>query len=156
MAVGDYTRWRADQARGYMERIRSTVISVDCRREEIERLSSKLLPAAIAYTEGQSGSVYGDAVPDGIAALDDAISRYRKELGRFVHEIDVARDAVEHVAVPERREMLRLRYLYDMPLRDVCERLGYSYEGGRTLCTYALADLWEHIPDEWRFEHPAL
>lgn len=156
MTIRDYTRWRADQARGYMECIRSTVVSVDCRREEIERLTSKLLPAAVDYTGGPSGSVYGDAVPDGIAALDEAISRYRADLGRFVREIDAAREAVEQVAVPERREMLRLRYLCDMPLRDVCERLGYSYEGGRTLCTYALADLWEHIPDEWRFEPTAL
>ena len=154
MAVDEMTRWRADQARAYMEHVRSISISMECRREEIERLRSKQLPAAVVCTEGAQGSVYGDAVPDGIIALDEAIRAYCTDLVGFVDEMKVAHDAVAKIKCHERREMLRLRYLCGMSLRQACESLGYSYAGGKDMCIHALADLWESMPMEWRFDTP--
>lgn len=154
MAVDEVSRWHADQARAYMEHVRSVCVSVECRREEIARLKSKQLPSAIVCTEGMPGSVYGDAVPDGVIALQEAIREYCADLAAFVDEMKRAHDAISRVDCVERREMLRLRYLCGYSLRQACEALGYTYSGGKDLCINALADLWEHMPVEWRFDTP--
>lgn len=154
MAVDEMTRWRADQARGYMEHVRSISISMECRREEIERMRSKQLPAAVVCTEGTQGSVYGDAVPDGIIALDEAICAYCSDLVGFVDEMKRAHDAISRVDCVERREILRLRYLCGMSLREASERMRYEYQSSKRLCMLALADVWEFIPLEWRDRVP--
>lgn len=148
-------RWRADRARDYLEHVRGLSRSLESRQQEIEALHSKMLPQGIVYS-GMPGSpnAYGDAVPDGIARLQELIASYCDELAECIAEVERAHRIVESLPTNEQRDILRMKYLLGYSWERVAVNVGYSRRTTIRRANRSLCELFCMLPREWRLEIP--
>lgn len=148
-------RWRADRARDYLEHVRGLSRSLESRQQEIEALRSKMLPQGIVYG-GMPGSpnAYGDAIPDGIARLQELIASYCEELAACIAEVERAHRIVESLPTNEQRDILRMKYLLGYSWECVAVNVGYSRRTTIRRANRALCELFGMLPREWRLEIP--
>lgn len=147
----EYRRWRAEQSRAWLSHIRSLNRSLDSRRDEIEMMRSKMLPQAVSYTGmPTSPNAYGDAIPDAIAAMQELIESYVTELTAYVDEVRYAHRVIDSLSREEYSTVLRGHYLNGKTWEQVALDTGYSYDYTVRLAQYALAELWDMVPHEWR------
>lgn len=148
-------RWRADRARDYLEHVRGLSRSLESRQQEIEALRSKMLPQGIVYS-GMPGSpnAYGDAIPDGIARLQELIASYCDELAACIEEVERAHRLVESLPTNEQRDILRMKYLLGYSWERVAVNVGYSRRTTIRRANRALCELFYTLPREWRLEIP--
>lgn len=148
-------RWRADRARDYLEHVRGLSRSLESRQQEIEALRSMLLPQGTVYT-GMPGSpnAYGDAIPDGIARLQELVESYCGELAECIAEVERAHRIIGELPDGRHGEILRLHYLCGRTWEQCAVSIGYSWSQTQRLRVEALRGLFDKLPPEWRVDLP--
>lgn len=147
----EFEQLKADEARAYLRHVRDLGMRVRGLQASIEDARSRLLPAGIAYDKGGGGSgCYADAMPDGVAKVQELIADYAAELAALVDEQRRARECIAKVGNAMWRETLEGYYLRGERMELIAVRLGYSYESVKKFHRHGLAEVWAHMPAEWR------
>lgn len=147
----EFEQLKADEARAYLRHVRDLGMRVRGLQAGIEDARSRLLPAGVAYDKGGGGSgCYADALPDGVAKVQELVADYAAELAALVDEQRRARECIAKVGNAMWRETLEGYYLRGERMELIAVRLGYSYESVKKFHRHGLAEVWAHMPAEWR------
>ena len=152
----EHEDYLADQSRRYLEHVRRLVARKDVWALTIEQ-DEALLDGlkGIDYTrEKVDGGGYVDRVADILDRLEANRAQHRANMAELV---DVVEDAQRRIGLlsPAHARLLMLRYVSDMPWRDVAERMLYSEDYCRKeLQTAALVEMHAHLPNDWRDPEP--
>lgn len=147
----EFEQLKADEARAYLRHVRDLGMRVRGLQASIDDARSRLLPAGIAYDKGGGGSgCYADAIPDGVAKVQELVADYATELAALVDEQRAARECIAKVRDHRCREALEGYYIRCETYVDIAVRLHYSTDSVRRYKRMGLAEVWEHMPAEWR------
>lgn len=147
----EFERMKADEARAWLRHVRDLGMRVRGLQASIDDARSRLLPAGVAYDKNGGGSgCYADAMPDGVAKVQELIADYATELAALVDEQRVARECIAKVGNAMWRETLEGYYLRGECLELIAVNLGYSYESVKKYHRRGLAEVWAYMPSEWR------
>ena len=152
----EHEDYLADQSRMYLEHVRRLVSRKDVWALTIEQ-DEALLDGlkGIDYTrEKVDGGGYVDKVADILDRLEANRAQHRANMAELV---DVVEDAQMRIGClsPTHARLLMLRYVSDMPWRDVAERMLYSEAYCKQeLHQAALVEMHGQLPTEWRNPEP--
>lgn len=147
----EFEQLKADEARAYLRHVRDLGMRVRGLQASIDDARSRLLPAGIAYDKGGGGGgCYADAIPDGVAKVQELVADYATELAGLVDEQRAARECIAKVRDMRRRETLEGFYLRGESFEMIAVKLDYSYESVRLFHRLGLAEVWAYMPAEWR------
>lgn len=147
----EFEQLKADEARAYLRHVRDLGMRVRGLQASIDDARSRLLPAGIAYDKGAGGSgCYADAIPDGVAKVQELVADYATELAALVDEQRAARECIAKVGNALWRETLESYYLRGECMELIAVKLDYSYESVRLFHRQGLAEVWAYMPAEWR------
>lgn len=151
------TEFMAYAARRYMEYIDERRKKKDYMREEVDRLRDDLTGLkGVTYSDMPGNpNAYGDAIPDGLARLHDAIATYASELDAWVDESIEAHNAIWSIKDGRYATLLDGRYVLGKSWEQIAVDMNYSYEYVRKeLHEQALVCLYSVMPEEWRRDFP--
>lgn len=150
--MDETTRYRADEAHAYLERVRQ--MGDDCAgmREQVEDAKARLYEVRGIDYARQPGSPNAnvDAIPNAVASVQDAVAAYIEKLAEFEDERRLASMAVDRLADPSEARVLRLRYLLGWKWERICYEMGYSWQGMMSLRLRALSSFYDVIPHRHR------
>lgn len=146
----EFEQLKADEARAYLRHVRDLGMRVRGLQASIDDARSRLLPAGVAYDEGGGSGCYADAIPDGVAKVQELVADYATELAALVDEQSAARECIAKVSDMRRRETLEGFYLRGESFEMIAVKLDYSYESVRLFHRLGLAEVWAYMPAEWR------
>ena len=152
----EHDDYLADQSRRYLEHVRRLVARKDVWALTIEQ-DEALLDGlrGIDYTrEKVDGGGYVDRVAD---ILDRLEANRAQHMANMSELVDVVEDAQRRIGMlsPTHARLLMLRYVSDMPWRDVAERMLYNEDYCRKeLHDAALLEMHAHLPNGWRDPEP--
>lgn len=147
----EFEQLKADEARAYLRHVRDLGMRVRGLQASIDDARSRLLPAGIAYDKGGGGGgCYADAIPDGVAKVQELVADYATELAGLVDEQRQARECIAKVGNALWRETLESYYLRGECMELIAVKLGYSYESVKKYHRHGLAEVWGYMPAEWR------
>lgn len=147
----EFEQMKADEARAYLRHVRDLGMRVRGLQASIDDARSRLLPAGVAYDKNGGGSgCYPDAIPDGVAKVQELVADYATELAALVDEQRAARECIAKVSDMRRRETLEGFYLRGESFEMIAVKLDYSYESVRLFHRLGLAEVWAYMPAEWR------
>lgn len=148
----ELTRYRADQAHAYLERIRR--MGEDCAglRQMVDDARDRASGLkGIDYSAVRvSSSSDGDQMVNAVEFIRAAICDYVETLRAYEGERHRAADALDDMDDATEAKALRLRYLLGWEWEAVCVDMHYSWQGMMSLRRRALASYWEVMPHEWR------
>lgn len=155
-AEGD--QFRAERSRAYMEHVRDACMAVRRLRMEIDAARELMLPGGVSYdSQPTSPNAYGDAIPDGVARLDDMVREFATEQAEFVGVQREAHEALSRIADERGRCALTFHYLLGMTWEETATKMSYSEQHAKLIARAALVELYDHLPTAWRPpRHPAL
>lgn len=158
MRSAEGERHRAEVARAYMRHVRDLGIAARRLQGEIDAAREMMLPGAVRYdATPKSPNAYGDAIPDGVARLQEMIAGYLTELAGYVEEQHEAHEALSRLADERGRTVLTEHYLLGRTWEEVAVHVGYSYPYTKEIARAALAELADCLPPGWREpRHPAI
>lgn len=136
-------------ATSYAEMVRDCVRSKNLLEDEIEVLRSQLLPKGISDDEKVTCSPSADAIPNGVAKLQELIRDFAVQQSQYVDLYRQMHDALMHIDV-KAREALTYHYLHLESWSLIAYRLGYSIQHLMRLRRSGLIQLYDHIPEEYR------
>ena len=151
-------RFRASCSRAYMEHVRDLSLSVRRLQAEIDSAREMLMPGA-ARIDGMPASpnAYADAIPDGVADLQDLVADYCAELAACVEEQRAAHAALSHLSGEAGRTVLALHYVSGLTWERAAAQVGYSAPWAKEIARAALAELYDFLPPGWAApRHPAV
>ena len=146
----EFERMKADEARAWLRHVRDLGMRVRGLQASIDDARSRLLPAGVSYDGAGGGGCYADAMPDGVAKVQELVANYATELAALVDEQRRARECIAKVGNAMWRETLEGYYLRGECLELIAVNLGYSYESVKKYHRHGLAEVWAHMPAEWR------
>lgn len=153
MVISDKTPdFRAYAAGQYALHIRSLRHGIDALQYDIDDMRDSLTGVrGVAYSDMPGNpNAYGDAIPDGVARLQDMVAEYCTRLSEWMDERMEAHRAFARL---EKRHyaLLTLYYADGLSWDQVAERMGYSvvYVRGE-LKNEALVALYSTMPETWR------
>lgn len=158
MADSEYERYKYDQARAYLEHVRSLSCRTQALRAEVEA-QRELADGvrAMRYGEGGAGRAGGDQMAETVARLQDLIADYCAELSAYVSEQRAAHERVRLMERPEHAQAITAHYLLGRTWERVCVDMGYTWDGMMSLRRRAVTAFYDVMPVEWRDpKHPAL
>lgn len=157
--MDEYSSHKASQAKDYLDHVRRLVASRAAWEAIIEQ--------DVALMEGLRGIDYAVEKVDGghyrdrMAELLDRLEENRRQhdasMAALVEAVEDAQERISRLDAPY-STLLLLRYVSDMPWREVSDRLHYSEVHVRQrMHEDALVMLHGHLPTEWRDpEHRAI
>lgn len=150
--AAELERMRRDAARAWLEHVAASGDAAAAAKEACERLRDRISMSGNAIGERVSGGHIADGskIPDGLAALEESVSRYASLLSEYVDEAAKAHAALSRLKSAEGMAALTLRYLCGKPWKAVERELGYSHSGLVSLVRRTLAELYPLMPAEWR------
>lgn len=146
----EFEQLKADEARAWLRHVRDLGMRVRGLQASIDDARSRLLPAGVSYDGAGGGGCYADAMPDGVAKVQELIADYATELAALIDEQRTARECIAMLADMRRRETLEGFYLRGESFEMIAVSLGYSYESVRLFHRLGLAEVWAYMPSEWR------
>ena len=146
----EFERMKADEARAWLRHVRDLGMRVRGLQASIDDARSRLLPAGVSYDGAGGGGCYADAMPDGVAKVQELIADYAAELAALVDEQRRARECIASVSRAVCRETLEGYYIRGESFEMIAVTLGYSYESVRLFHRLGLAEVWGSMPAEWR------
>lgn len=158
MAETEYERYKYDQARAYLEHVRSLSCRTQALRAEVEA-QRELADGvrAMRYGEGGGGSAEADRTADTVARLQELVACYCAELAEYVSEQQAAHERVRLMERPEHAQAITGRYLLGRTWERVCVDMGYTWDGMMKLRRRAVTEFYDVMPTEWRDpRHPAI
>lgn len=152
LAEDEYRRYRVAQAAAYMEHIRkmrSQIRMLQAEISERRELASGL--RGIDYADSAPhGAASPDKVPDAVIRIAELTEELQDKADEYVDERDEAMRALEALERPEHAEALAAHYMRGIPWQNVCDEMGYTWDGMMSLRRRALDGVWESMPAEWR------
>lgn len=145
--------YRIEAARAYMERIRSLYMEADTARELAEQAREQLMPAGVSYEGADmpgSPNAYGDAIPDGLAIIQDRIVDYTALLDAWAVESERAIAALGMLGKASHRAVLTRRYILAQSVAKTALALSYSEPHVYELTQAALCELYDYLPPDAR------
>lgn len=144
-------------AKRYMEYVRTSRNSVRQTQEAIEQMREDLagLKAIVYSSIPGSPNAYGDAIPDGVIRIDEAIRVYTTELAEWLDVEDEAHESIKRIADGRHREILWSHYVSQKSWEQIAVDMGYSYDYVRKdLFESSLEALYAAMPEQWRRDFP--
>ena len=152
----EHDDYLADQSRRYLEHVRRLVARKDVWALTIEQ-DEALLDGlrGIDYTrEKVDGGGYVDRTADILDRLEANRAQHRANMAELVDVVEDAQRRIGRLS-PTHARLLILRYVSDMPWRDVAERMLYSEAYCKQeLHTAALVEMHGQLPNGWRDPEP--
>lgn len=149
--------FRVYAAKRYMAHVVTIRNGVRELQSEIDTLRDDLTGIRGVQYSDMPGSpnAYGDAIPDGIARLEELIGEYCTELAAWVDEQHEAHKALRSVEDGRYREILWAHYVKCDSWEQIAVDMHYSYEYVRKeLFEAALDALYWTMPEQWRRDFP--
>lgn len=144
-------------AERYMVHVRT--IKNTCRQlqDEVESLRADLTGVRGVALSDMPGSpnAYGDAIPDGLARIEEKIREYCTELAEWIDVEHEAHDAIKQIEDGRFRQLLWGHYISQKPWGVIAKEMHYSREYVRKeLRNHALESLYDSMPEQWRRDFP--
>lgn len=158
LAGTEYERYKYDQARAYLEHVRSLSCRTQALRGEVEA-QRELADGvrAMGYGEGGGGSAGDGRMAETVARLQELVDDYCAELSAYVSEQQEAHERVGLMDRPEHAQAITGYYLLGRTWERVRVDMGYTWEGMMSLRRRAVAAFYDVMPAEWRDpRHPAV
>lgn len=156
--VEEFERYKAAQAEAWLDYVRSLGTRCATLRDAIEheRAAAEGVQA-VCYDGMPHASSTGDALPDAVARIQEAIAEFATELAGYTDAQTDAHRRLMRMPDASCSGCLVRHYVLGKPWKDVCERMGYSRDGMMTLRRRALAMAYDVMPHGWRDPlHPAV
>ncbi|MBQ0161431.1 MAG: hypothetical protein KBT28_12520 [Bacteroidales bacterium] len=141
----------------YAEHVRGVKLRCDALDFDVQSMRESLTGVkGVTYSGTPLGhGAYGDAIPDGVAKLEQMIVESTTAL---VEWLDVKREACECFSRLDSKSYALLTYYYANALTwsDTANLLGYKSKEHvqRELKPLALIALYDVMPEEWRRNFP--
>lgn len=150
--AAEVERMRRDAARAWLESVAAKGSAAAAAKEDCELLRDRISMSGNAMGVRVSGGHIADGskIPDGLAALEESVSRYASLLAEYVDDAAEAHAALSRLKSAEGAAALTLRYLCGRPWKTVRKDLGYTQSGLNHLVRRTLLELWPLMPAEWR------
>lgn len=134
----------------YLDDIKGRIADVRACEERIAEIRHQMGVRGTTYS-GMPGppNVYGDAIPDGLAMIEEQKSRYDDELAIHGAEIDHAWNLCRPHA-SENRHLLWLKYVQGMSWAKVARSIHVSNAAVYRMRTAGIEELYAAMPEEWR------
>lgn len=141
-------RYRVDEAHAYLERVRRMGADCEGMRQQVEDAKGRLYEVGGIDYAMQPGSPNAnlDAIPNMVAAVQDAVASYVEQLASYEDERRLASMAVDRLADPTEARVLRLRYLLGWKWERICCEMSYSWQGMMSLRQRALCSYYDVLP----------
>ena len=151
-SAAELERMRRDAARAWLESVAAKGSAVAAAKDDCERLRDRISMSGNAMGMRVSGGHIADGskIPDGLAALEESVSRYASMLAEYVGDAAEAHAALSRLRSEDGAAALTMRYLCGMPWKRVEGDLGYSHSGMTHLVRRTLLELYPLMPAEWR------
>lgn len=137
-------------ATAYLEYLRGLNQRITTLKESIERQRSMLEPRSLALTERVAKSSEHDSMEEGVIRLHELIEAYCIELAEYVEQQRIAHKALNSLSKAEYGISLTRHYLFGQTWQETADAIGYSFRGLMTMRKKAIAELYDHMPEEWR------
>lgn len=144
-------------AKRYMSHVKKVKNAVRQLQDEIDVARQDLAGLrGVQYSDMPGNpNAYGDAIPDGIAALEEKIRRYCTEVAEWIDVEYTAHEAINKIEDMRFREILWSHYVMEKSWEQIAVDMSYSYEYVRKeLFEYSLEALYKVMPEEWRSGFP--
>lgn len=153
--VDELSEFRIYAAEQYALHIRSLKRKVDALEADVQEQRDSLtgLKAVIYSDMPRSPNAYGDAIPDGIAKLQELIVECVAQIAEWADEQITFRRAIEHMMGAHYTIMLDY-YVKGMTWSAVADDIGYTERRVMDLRRDALLELYGTMPEEWRRNIP--
>lgn len=141
----------------YAEHVRAMKMRSDALDFDVRSMRESLTGVkGMTYTGMPSSpNAYGDAIPDGVAKLEQLIG---ESITALVECLDVKKEACECFAKLDSKSCALLTYYYANALTwaETADRMGYKSKEHvqRELKPLALVALYDAMPEEWRRNLP--
>lgn len=151
------TETKVAKAKAYCHHVRLLDKRIKSQEEAIDDFRERLSGVSGVSYDDMPGNpnAYGDAIPDGVARLQELIRKYCTDLSEYMDELEKFERALSKLTMPDHARLLRLRYLRQYEWSEIAYTLTYSqvYVRGY-MHELALVELFEHMPNEWKFNTP--
>lgn len=144
-------------AKRYMNHVKRIKNTVRQLQDEIDVVRQDLTGVhGIQYSDMPGNpNAYGDAIPDGIARLEQKLSEYFTELAEWLDVEQEAHESMKSLEDARYRELLWSHYVMEKSWEQIAVDMSYSYEYVRKeLFEASLAALYEVMPEQWRRDFP--
>lgn len=147
----EWRRLRVAKAREYCEHVGDLMTECGALSERARRIRERMDVGGIAY-DGPQGSpnAYGDAIPDGVAALEEALGERDALINEAAAEVLGFQRCVQKVSDPRHRAVLDAKYVQGMTWAEVEQATNITERWCRELCCDALDELYDLMPHQWR------
>lgn len=152
--VNEFHVYAAKRYMNHVKRIKNTVRQlqdeIDVARQDLTGLRG------VQYSDMPgSPNAYGDAIPDGIARLEDKIRSYCTELAEWIDVEHEAHEAMKSLEDARYCELLWSHYVMEKSWEQIAVDMSYSYEYVRKeLFETSLESLYHVMPEQWRRDFP--
>ena len=119
-------QWENEQKKNYLRQYIVLSRKEQELEEEIEALRQRYIGRAITYSNTPKGSGNGSDLSDYAAQVDgllDKLMRRQREAVQAYREIE---EKIEQLGDEREKEVLRLRYLRNLPWEEIAKAIGYE------------------------------
>lgn len=154
----EYDELRRERARRYLEHVRGLRDKAAALREEIDMQRQAMQPGAISYEgAGGKGCAYADAIPDGVARINDMAARYAEQMRDYLDQAAEAHEVLHSLGDSKATALLTRRYVLGQTWGEVAGSMGYSLRWVYRIHDEALLEVYEAMPHTWRIpREPAI
>ena len=147
----EFERYRAEKAEAWLNDVRQLGIKCATLKDAIEqeRANSEGVQA-VCYDGMPHAQSSGDALPNAVARIQDAISEFATEMAGYVEAQIEANRRLMRMDDASCSGCLVRYYVLGKSWKEVCEDMGYSFDGIMKLRRRALAMAYGVMPNEWR------
>lgn len=145
--MSEWEDYKADQARAWLERVRSLGAKAETVRAVIE--DERAMMDGIRSPDPSSqrtGGASDDAMVNAVERLETHVRDYIVRLAEYEDERAEAVGCLDLMESDTERAVLTYRYLLGWEWRRICSVMSYSYGGIHKLTRRALVDCYEVMP----------
>lgn len=147
----EYERYKAAQAARWLEHVAQLGTRCATLQAAIEQERANAEGVrAVCFDGMPRAQSTGDALPNAVIRIQDAIRDFMTELAGYVEAQTDAHERITRMQDAACSGCLERHYVLGHPWERVCVDMGYSWQGMMSLRRRALAMAYEVMPTEWR------
>lgn len=143
---------RRERARTYLEEIRVLKVRADGMASVVQSLRESAEGVkGMDYSKVMvSSSAYGDALPDAIASIEDAIQRHVSMLSEWTEKVLEAETILSSMESQELASVLERHYIMRHTVEMIAVELNYTTRAVDYKIAEGLTELYDLLPMEYR------
>ena len=155
----EWGAFRRELSRDYLKEIHALKVRADGMGAVVRSLreSAEMLKAVDYSRPRVSSSSSGDAMPDAVASIEDAVDRHVQLLAEWASRLAEAEAILSEMEDQEIASILERHYLVGETLEEIAYDLNYTSRAVAYKIAEGCSEMYDKLPPGWRIPmHPAI